>query len=184
MHSLDTGNSCARHPSVHCMSAQCRPCVQQDMGETSPGDGDDLHWLSGWRTALSDDFCVSGAVPVWPYFTPTSSGTASDYNGCGTDPLQDWVWRSWQPDGRMVEQPFTQGALPHTVNAACARSVQCMQCMQGKQLTCWHELREFQRAHACRSRELVGGPGSYRRACNGPAERLGWAVLAAVGRSV
>lgn len=83
--------------------------MQEILGPTRPGATDDLHWVGGWRTSLSDTFCATSPSPLWPYFTPGPAGVPSDYHGCGTDPLHDWVWRRWLQDGRLMEVAFEEG---------------------------------------------------------------------------
>jgi hypothetical protein len=80
------------------------------------GNQGDLHWVGGWRTALTDGKCTTSVKPSWPFFTvPGTGGDATDYSGCGTDPLHDWVWRKWLDAEDMIEEPFktNPGAVVH-----------------------------------------------------------------------
>lgn len=81
--------------------------LQDSMNEAEHGTRADLHWVGGWRTALTDEKCETSANPSWPYFTVQAGGEATDYNGCGTDPVHDWVWRKWIEEDKMIEVPFS-----------------------------------------------------------------------------
>ena len=87
--------------------------LQGSHDDTGHGAPADLHWVGGWRTSLSDENCTTSAKASWPYFTvEAASGQATDYGGCGTDPVHDWVWRSLHHSDKMVEEPFTSNPGP------------------------------------------------------------------------
>ena len=55
----------------------------------------DRTYIGGYRNGLSDAKCVGS----YPYFTLSDP---SSYQGCGKDPIKDWVWRVTNADSQVT----------------------------------------------------------------------------------
>ena len=65
-------------------------------------------WIAGYRTGLSDDACIG----PYPYFNSTDGGATNDYQGCGKDPVKDWVWRITDMDSQTSNVSWTTYGNP------------------------------------------------------------------------
>ena len=76
-------------------------------GESSYGCCSGYIWIAGYRIGLSD----AGCVGKYPYYN-TTKGAVEDYQGCGKDPVKDWVWRVTDKDSQTFNVSWSEYGNP------------------------------------------------------------------------